>query len=100
MFRNRLHFFTLTTLANICHSINHLARAFFLAKMSDYLSFLETFGSLDNVKPSNVPAQSEVFSNVPVQSEVLSSVSAEGTWAADSPTPTLHTKGYSALQEF
>jgi len=90
MFRNRLHLFLVTTLANIYHSINYLAKAFFLAKLSDDLSFLETFGSLDNVKPSNVPAQSDV----------LSSVSAEGTWATDSPTPMLQTKGSSALQEF
>ncbi|TVU15016.1 hypothetical protein EJB05_38514 [Eragrostis curvula] len=39
-----------------------------------------SFGSLDNVKPSNVPAQSDV----------LSSASAEGTWAANS------SKGYSS----
>ncbi|RCV34773.1 hypothetical protein SETIT_7G185500v2 [Setaria italica] len=43
-----------------------------------------SFGSLDNVKPSDVPAQSDV----------LNSVSAEGTWVADSPTPTVPTKGY------
>ncbi|XP_062227433.1 eukaryotic translation initiation factor 4G-like [Phragmites australis] len=45
-----------------------------------------SFGSLDNVKPSNVPAQSDV----------LSSVSAEGTWVADSSSPTVPTKGYSS----
>ncbi|KAL6651137.1 hypothetical protein ACP70R_010062 [Stipagrostis hirtigluma subsp. patula] len=41
-----------------------------------------SFGSLDNVKPSNVPAQSDI----------LSSVSAEGIWAADSSTPTIPKK--------
>ncbi|XP_062186158.1 eukaryotic translation initiation factor 4G-like [Phragmites australis] len=45
-----------------------------------------SFGSLDNVKPSNMPAQSDV----------LSSVSAEGTWVAESSTPTKPTKGYSS----
>ncbi|KAL6903789.1 hypothetical protein ACP4OV_004602 [Aristida adscensionis] len=42
-----------------------------------------SFGSLDNVKPSNVPAQSDILSSVP----------AEGSWAADSSTPALPTKG-------
>ncbi|OEL19081.1 Eukaryotic translation initiation factor 4G [Dichanthelium oligosanthes] len=46
---------------------------------------LAPFGSLDNVKPSNVPAQSDV----------LSSVSAEGTWSADSLTQAVPTKGHS-----
>jgi hypothetical protein len=90
MFRNRFHCFPVTTLASIYHIINHLAKAFFLEKLSDDLSFVETFGSLDNVKPSNFPAQSDG----------LSCVSAEETWPADSPTPTLQTKGYSAWQEF
>ncbi|GJN02188.1 hypothetical protein PR202_ga19512 [Eleusine coracana subsp. coracana] len=45
------------------------------------------FGSLDDVKPSNVPAQSDA----------LTSVSDEGTCcAADSSTPTIPTKGYSS----
>ncbi|GJN26848.1 hypothetical protein PR202_gb14809 [Eleusine coracana subsp. coracana] len=44
-------------------------------------------GSLDDVKSSNVPAQSDA----------LSSVSDERTcWAADSSTPTIPTKGYSS----
>ncbi|CAL5069164.1 unnamed protein product [Urochloa decumbens] len=43
-----------------------------------------SFGSLDNVKPSDVPAQSDI----------LNSVSAEGTWVADSPTPTVPAKGH------
>ncbi|RLM73499.1 hypothetical protein C2845_PM15G16160 [Panicum miliaceum] len=45
---------------------------------------LASFGSLDNVKPSEVPTQIDV----------LNSVSTKGTWVADSPTPTILTKGY------
>nr|CAB3485288.1 unnamed protein product [Digitaria exilis] len=43
-----------------------------------------SLGSLDNVKPSEVAAQSDV----------LNSVSAEETWVADSSSPAVPTKGY------
>lgn len=46
--------------------------------------FLASLGSLDNVKPSEVAAQSDV----------LNSVSAEETWVADSSSPAVPTKGF------
>lgn len=55
-----------------------------------FVPFLAPFGSLDNVKPPEVAAQSDV----------LNSVSAEGTWVADSSTPTVPRKGFSVSQEF
>jgi hypothetical protein len=59
-------------------------------KLSDDSPILASFGSLDKVKPYDVPAQSDV----------LNSVSAEGTWVADSLIPTVPTKGFSVSQEF
>ena len=53
-------------------------------KLSNDSPFLASLGSLDNVKPSEVPTQIDV----------LNSVSTEGTSVADSPTPTVPTKGY------
>jgi hypothetical protein len=53
-------------------------------KLSDDSPFLASFGSIDNVKSSEVPTQIDV----------LNSISAEGTWVADSLIPTIPTKGY------
>ena len=51
-------------------------------KLFDDSPFLAAFGSLDNVKPSEVPTQIDVLNSV------------SGTSVADSPTPTIPTKGY------
>jgi len=52
-------------------------------KLSNDSPFLASLGSLDNVKPSKVPTQIDT----------LNSIAAKGTWVADSPTPTIPTKG-------